>query len=488
MRPPGLEGPGTFGRWPLLSPLLLLLLLLLQPVTCAYTTPGAPRALTTLGVPRAHTMPSIYAPSTTLGSPSTQGLREQARALMRDFPLVDGHNDLPLVLRQVYQKGLQDVNLRNFSYGQTSLDRLRDGLVGAQFWSAYVPCQTQDRDALRLTLEQIDLIRRMCASYSELELVTSAKALNDTQKLACLIGVEGGHSLDNSLSILRTFYMLGVRYLTLTHTCNTPWAESSAKGVHSFYNNISGLTGFGEKVVAEMNRLGMMVDLSHVSDAVARRALEVSQAPVIFSHSAARGVCNNARNVPDDILQLLKKNGGIVMVSLSMGVIQCNPSANVSTVADHFDHIKAVIGSKFIGIGGDYDGAGKFPQGLEDVSTYPVLIEELLSRGWSEEELQGVLRGNLLRVFSQVEKVQEENEWRSPLEDKFPDEQLSSSCRSDLSRLRQRQSLTSDQKPTEIPTHWTPKLSAKWSPSESSPNMALVFIVVVTFLVLILGL
>ncbi|XP_021788061.1 dipeptidase 3 isoform X2 [Papio anubis] len=542
MQPAGLEGSGTFGRWPLLSPLLLLLLLLLllQPVTCVYTTPGAPRALTTLGAPRAHTMPGTYAPSTTLGSPSTQGLREQARALMRDFPLVDGHNDLPLVLRQVYQKGLPDVNLRNFSYGQTSLNRLRDGLVGAQFWSAYVPCQTQDRDALRLTLEQIDLIRRMCASYSELELVTSAKALNDTQKLACLIGVEGGHSLDNSLSILRTFYMLGVRYLTLTHTCNTPWAESSAKGVHSFYNNISGLTGFGEKVVAEMNRLGMMVDLSHVSDAVARRALEVSQAPVIFSHSAARGVCNSARNVPDDILQLLaehlllhnptvhtqewgvlddkyvysstpqskcqdtcarpgprlrhshktieKKNGGIVMVSLSMGVIQCNPSANVSTVADHFDHIKAVIGSKFIGIGGDYDGAGKFPQGLEDVSTYPVLIEELLSRGWSEEELQGVLRGNLLRVFSRVEKVQEENEWRSPLEDKFPDEQLSSSCRSDLSRLRQRQSLTSDQKLTEIPTHWTPKLSAKLSLSESSPNMAPVFTVVVTFPVLILWL
>ncbi|KAI2579271.1 dipeptidase 2, partial [Homo sapiens] len=137
MQPSGLEGPGTFGRWPLLS--LLLLLLLLQPVTCAYTTPGPPRALTTLGAPRAHTMPGTYAPSTTLSSPSTQGLQEQARALMRDFPLVDGHNDLPLVLRQVYQKGLQDVNLRNFSYGQTSLDRLRDGLVGAQFWSAYVP-------------------------------------------------------------------------------------------------------------------------------------------------------------------------------------------------------------------------------------------------------------------------------------------------------------------------------------------------------------
>ncbi|XP_010345116.1 dipeptidase 2 isoform X3 [Saimiri boliviensis] len=488
MQPAGLEGPCTFGRWPLLSPLVLFLLLLLQIVTCAHTTPGTHRALTTLGTPRAHITLGTYAPSTALGSPSIQGLREQARALMRNFPLVDGHNDLPLILRQVYQKGLQDINLRNFSYGQTSLDRLREGLVGAQFWSAYVPCQTQDRDALRLTLEQIDLIHRMCASYSELELVTSAKALNNTQKLACLIGVEGGHSLDNSLSILRTFYMLGVRYLTLTHTCNTPWAESSAKGVHSFYNNVSGLTGFGEKVVAEMNRLGMMVDLSHVSHAVARRALEVSQAPVIFSHSAAQGVCNSARNVPDDILQLLKKNGGIVMVSLSMGVIQCNPSANVSTVADHFDHIKAVIGSKFIGIGGDYDGAGKFPQGLEDVSTYPILIEELLSRGWSEEELRGVLRGNLLRVFRQVEQVREENKGQSPLEDTFPDEQLSSSCHSDLSRLRQRQHLTSDQKLTEIPTHWTPKLPPKWSLSESSPHMAPVLTVVATFPVLILWL
>ncbi|XP_037598241.1 dipeptidase 2 isoform X4 [Cebus imitator] len=488
MQPAGLEGLCTFGRWPLLSPLVLFLLLLLQIVTCAHNAPGTHRALTTLGTPRAHITLGSYAPWTALGSPSTQGLGEQARALMRNFPLVDGHNDLPLILRQVYQKGLQDINLRNFSYGQTSLDRLRDGLVGAQFWSAYVPCQTQDRDALRLTLEQIDLIHRMCASYSELELVTSAEALNNTQKLACLIGVEGGHSLDNSLSILRTFYMLGVRYLTLTHTCNTPWAESSAKGVHSFYNNVSGLTAFGEKVVAEMNRLGMMVDLSHVSDTVARRALEVSQAPVIFSHSAAQGVCNSARNVPDDILQLLKKNGGIVMVSLSMGVIQCNPSANVSTVADHFDHIKAVIGSKFIGIGGDYDGAGKFPEGLEDVSTYPILIEELLSRGWSEEELQGVLRGNLLRVFRQVEQVREENKGRSPLEDMFPNEQLSSSCHSDLSRLRQRQHLTSDQKLTDIPTHWTPKLPLKWSLSESSPHMAPVLTVVATFPVLILWL
>uniref|UniRef100_A0A287D519 Dipeptidase n=1 Tax=Ictidomys tridecemlineatus TaxID=43179 RepID=A0A287D519_ICTTR len=437
MQPEGLEGPHVLCPWPLLRSFFLPLLLLLlppNPVTSTEITPGTTDTPTTLDAPNSGTTPV---------TPSTPGLRERALALMRDFPLVDGHNDLPLILRQFHKNGLKDVNLHNFSDGQTSLDRLRDGLVGAQFWSAYVPCQTQDQDAVRLTLEQIDLIHRMCASYSELELVTSVKALNSTKKLACLIGVEGGHSLDNSLSILRTFYVLGVRYLTLTHTCNTPWAESSSKDIHFFYSNVSGLTSFGEKVIAEMNRLGMMVDLSHVSDAVARKVLELSRAPVIFSHSAARNVCKSDRNVPDDILQLLKKNGGIVMVTFSIGVLQCNLLANVSTVADHFDHIKAVIGSKFIGIGGDYDGASQFPQGLEDVSTYPLLIEELLNRGWSDEELQGVLRGNLLRVFGEVEQVREESKWQSPLEDSIPDEQVGSPCRSILSRLRQKQYLWS---------------------------------------------
>ncbi|XP_041628532.1 dipeptidase 2-like isoform X3 [Vulpes vulpes] len=403
MRPPSPEGtPAPRG-----PPLRRLLLVLLLPrlVSDAHTTPG--------------TSSSATRPAT----PSSPSLRERARALMRDFPLVDGHNDMPLVLRQFYRQGLHDVNLRNFSRGQTSLDRLRDGFVGAQFWSAYVPCQTQERDALRLTLEQIDLIRRMCASYSELELVTSVKALNNTRKLACLIGVEGGHSLDSSLSILRTFYVLGARYLTLTHTCNTPWAESSAKGIHPFYNNVSGLTSFGEK-----------------------------------------------------------KNGGIVMVSLSSGVLQCNLLANVSTVADHFDYIRAVIGSKFIGIGGDYDGARRFPQGLEDVSTYPVLIEELLRRGWSGEELQGVLRGNLLRVFGQVEQVREASKGQRPLEDEFPDEQLSSSCRSVLSRLHQTQYPSPYQKLTEISPEWSPKQSL----SKSLPIMAPGLIVIAACSVLIL--
>ncbi|XP_021112484.1 dipeptidase 3 isoform X2 [Heterocephalus glaber] len=417
MQPEGLDGTLVLCPRPLMCPLFLLLLLLLQPVIHTQISPDTPTTQTSSGIPSAPTTGGTPGSPTIPGTPTTLGLQGRARALMRDFPLVDGHNNLPLILKQRFQNRLQDVNLRNFSHSQTSLDRLRDGLVGAQFWSAYVPCNTQDQDAVRLTLEQIDLIRRMCASYSELELVTSAEGLNSTQKLACLIGVEGGHSLDSSLSVLRSFYLLGVRYLALTFTCSTPWAESSTKLIYDSYTNISGLTSFGEK-----------------------------------------------------------NNGGIVMVTLSIGVVHCNLFANVSTVADHFDHIRTVIGSEFIGIGGNYDASGRFPEGLEDVSTYPVLIEELLSRGWSEEELQGVLRGNLLRVFRRVEQVREESSGLSPVEAEFPDRQPRKFCHPHLLPLPQNKHQGMTQ----------PTNQVLQSPSKSSPGAVPSIMVAATLPVFIL--
>ncbi|KAM8945589.1 dipeptidase 2-like [Pelodytes ibericus] len=356
--------------------------------------------------------------------------------IMEKYPLIDGHNDLALQLRRLYNNRLSQINLRTMNSTRTNIEKLEKGHVGAQFWSAYVLCNAQDKDAVRLALEQIDVIKRMCNEYDELELVTSSEGIINSQKIACLIGLEGGHTIDSSLGTLRMYYDLGVRYMTLTHSCNTPWAETSARGTHMVYQREKSLTDFGKEVVKEMNRLGMIIDLSHTSFNTSRAVLDLSAAPVIFSHSASFALCNISRNVPDDILLSIKKNQGLIMINFHTQFVACSNSATISTVADHFDYVKKVAGVRSVGIGGDYDGVNWFPSGLEDVSKYPSLIKELVRRGWTEEELGGILRNNLLRVFSEVEKVREELIHSKPSEMEIPANEVNYNCRLDLRTFR----------------------------------------------------
>uniref|UniRef100_A0A8C1C8U3 Dipeptidase n=1 Tax=Cyprinus carpio carpio TaxID=630221 RepID=A0A8C1C8U3_CYPCA len=310
------------------------------------------------------------------------------------------------LMRSLFNNQLNMVDLNKLNTTHTNIPKIKEGRLSAQFWAAYVPCDTQYKDAVRQTLEQIDVIHRMCHEYPEVfKFAASSQDILDAfeqNKTASLIGVEGGHSIDSSLGTLRTMYQLGVRYLTITHSCNTPWADNWLVDTGSEPEMHGGLSEFGKQVIWEMNRIGMLIDLSHVSEKVMNQVLDISKAPIIFSHSSAYSVCNHKRNVPDDVLMRVKEKRGIVMVNFYNDYVTCSPTANISDVADHFDHIKKVAGSSIIGFGGDYDGVTRVPEGLGDVSKYPDLVAELLRRKWSEDEIRDALGRNLLRVFSEV--------------------------------------------------------------------------------------
>ena len=360
-----------------------------------------------------------------------------ARQVLRRHRIIDGHNDLAIAMRELVDYDLQALPLdRRGTRTQTDLVRLAEGGVGGQFWSVFVPCSWAGERAVTATLEQIDFVRRLVARYPDhLVLATSAEeveAAETSGRIASLMGAEGGHSIDSSLAVLRTLYRLGVRYLTLTHNDNVAWADSATDEPVA-----GGLSDFGREVVAEMNRLGMLVDLSHVAATTMRDALQTSTAPVIFSHSSARAVVDHVRNVPDDVLASLATNGGVCMVTFVPAFVsaQCQewdaavldrmrdegldprdwsahmaaaarfaehtpaPIATIRHVADHIEHVREVAGAAHVGIGGDFDGCEPMPAGLQDVSGYPALIAELLERRWSEAELAGLTRGNILRVL-----------------------------------------------------------------------------------------
>jgi membrane dipeptidase len=366
-----------------------------------------------------------------------------ARELLRRHILIDGHNDLPWAIHTAEEApdDLVAYDLRLRTPGHTDLPRLRRGGVGGQYWSVYVPAEIGSGFA-RAQLEQIDLARRMIARYPrQLELCWSAREVReafDRGRIASLLGLEGGHVIENSLGALRAYCDLGARYMTLTHNLSNDWADSATDAARH-----GGLSPFGREVVAEMNRLGMLVDLSHVAPTTMRDALETSEAPVIFSHSSARALCDVPRNVPDEILQLVASNGGVVMVTFVAGFVSPAAAAVVvpaiakadrrlrgvtdlarrraiehevlesldvplpplTAVADHVEHIARVAGVEHVGLGGDFDGSYYQTDGLNDVAGYPNLFAELIRRGWTDGDLARVAGGNALRVMGEAEAV-----------------------------------------------------------------------------------
>ncbi len=341
---------------------------------------------------------------------------DKARRVLEGTPLFDGHNDLPWVIRgsEDAPHDVEAYDLRNATSGHTDIARLRSGMVGAQFWSVYIPMEAVEEGAARYQLEQIDIARQVIRRYPDV--FEQAYSMSDVErifgshKVASVLGMEGGHAIENSLGALRAYYDLGARYMTLTHSGNNDWADSGTDDPEH-----DGLTEFGEEVVREMNRLGMMVDLSHTSPETMNDALDVAEAPVIFSHSSAQAVTAHPRNVPDQVLRRLPDNGGVVMVTFVPAFISDAvrtfdgsgdpPRATLADVADHIEHIRDVAGIDHVGIGSDFDGISDTPIGLEDVSTFPTLFAELSRRGWSEEDLAKLAGGNVMRVWRDAESA-----------------------------------------------------------------------------------
>jgi len=378
-----------------------------------------------------------------LASNAEDAVLARVRRVLAAHPVLDGHNDLPWAIRE-NESAPRDVlayDLRSRTKGDTDFERLREGGVGGQFWSVYVPADLPGGFA-RTQLEQIDIARRMIARYPDrMAFATTADEVERAMKegrIASLLGLEGGHVIENSLGALRAYHDLGARYMTLTHGKTLDWADSATDAARH-----GGLTRFGEEVVREMNRLGMLVDLSHVSEETMEDALRVSEAPVIFSHSSARAICNHPRNVPDAVLEKMKANGGVVMVTFvsafvsdefakasaplwkeyeertrgladpaerrrigkEIGARMPRITVTIAQVADHVDQVRKVAGADHVGLGGDFDGNDSWPEGLSDVSGYPRLLAELARRGWSDQDLGKLASGNIVRVMRQAEAV-----------------------------------------------------------------------------------
>jgi len=409
---------------------------------------SVPRAPLLLGL-----LPALFLTMPALGADA-----QRIERILAQTPLIDGHNDLPWEIRTRFASDLSRVNLSRSTLTlpapegspplMTDIPRLRAGHVGGQFWSVFIPVEIQGPAAVQTTIEQIDIVKQMCARYpNDLALAYSAADVlraHRAGRIASLIGVEGGHQINNSLDVLRAYYDLGARYMTLTHSSNTAWADSATDNPAHH-----GLTPFGKEVVREMNRLGMLVDLSHVSEQTMRAALAVSEAPVIYSHSSARALVDHPRDVPDDVLRLVAANGGVVMVNFYPGYVSearrrwdaeraaeaarnnsppfgglyigqperakaamagwerthPKPAVGIGEVADHIDHIRKVAGVDYVGLGSDFDGIPEAPTGLDGVDKFPALLAELARRGWSDADLAKVAGGNALRVLARAEEV-----------------------------------------------------------------------------------